>query len=274
VVSTSLLRWAACTGVILALTVAARRPACAQTASTQSREADARKACLTGDYQRGAALLAELFADTGEATYIYNQARCYQQNGRPDEAINHFREYLRVAKNLPADVIAETEAHIREMEAMKAAAGAHPPATTPEPATPPPITSPPPSPSVAPSAELSSSPEPAEPRGRRLRIAGLAVGAVGAVAFVGGVLLGVQAQNLSDDVHNRYSQDAFDRGQRAGKLQWVGYGLGIAGLATGAVLFVMGRSADAAEHAQAPRALALVPLLSPGLAGAMVRTGF
>src|SRR5689334_6176634 len=87
------------------------RPAAAQGSSVEARGIEARKACLTGDYQKGTSILAELFADTSDPTYIYNGARCYQQNSRPAEAINLFREYLRVAKNLPADVVAETEGH-------------------------------------------------------------------------------------------------------------------------------------------------------------------
>jgi hypothetical protein len=257
---------------VAALAVAALlapRPAVAQ--GTPAREAEARKACLTGDYQRGANLLAELFADTGEATYIYNQARCYQQNGRPDEAVNHFREYLRVAKNLPPDVVAETESHIKEMEAMRAA---NKPATA---TAPPPTSSPPlpPAPAAATTAtstspDLTARPEPAESRGRKLRIAGLAVGAVGAVALAGGLVMGLQARALSSDVHTMYDQDKFDRGERASKLQWVGYGLGVAAVGTGAVLFFLGRSADARER----EGLALAPLLAPAAGGATLRGSF
>jgi hypothetical protein len=51
------------------------------------REIQARKDCLTGRYEAGAALLAELFAETGNPNFVFNQARCYEQNSKLDEAI-------------------------------------------------------------------------------------------------------------------------------------------------------------------------------------------
>ena len=32
-------------------------------------------------------LLAELFAETGNPNFVFNQARCYEQNSKLDEAI-------------------------------------------------------------------------------------------------------------------------------------------------------------------------------------------
>jgi hypothetical protein len=84
------------------------------------REMQARKDCLKGNYTSGTALLADLFAETSNENFIYNQARCYEQNGRPDEAIQRFREYLRVACNIAADDKADVEHHIAECRAMKA----------------------------------------------------------------------------------------------------------------------------------------------------------
>jgi hypothetical protein len=78
------------------------------------RETEARKDCLTGKYEAGAALLAELFTETSNPNFIYNQARCYEQNARPDEAIQRFREFLRIARDLSAEEKKEVENHIAE----------------------------------------------------------------------------------------------------------------------------------------------------------------
>lgn len=56
-----------------------------------SKEREARQACLEGNYAKGVTLLTDLFLDTGDPTYLFNQGRCYQQNERYPEAINRFR---------------------------------------------------------------------------------------------------------------------------------------------------------------------------------------
>jgi hypothetical protein len=257
----------------LASAGAGSRPALAQPAkSTETRETDARKACLTGDWQKGAALLAELFAESGEATYIYNQARCYQQNARPDEAINRFREYLRVAKNLPPDVVAETEGHIREMEAQKAAARPEaPPPTTPPPVAPPPMPLGPAPAIGGTTGDLGASGSPGEDRGRTKRIAGLAVAGVGVGLVVGGIVMGLQAKSAAEEVAKKYDKDKEASGKRAATLQWVGYGLGTAAVATGAVLYVLGRPADGGRS---EGRISFAPTLAPQAVGGVVKMSF
>jgi len=80
----------------------------------------ARKACLTGDYTRGVAILTDLFVDTEDPTYIYNQGRCFEQNLRYREASGRFQEYLRVAKKLTRAEKADVEQHIAECERLQA----------------------------------------------------------------------------------------------------------------------------------------------------------
>ena len=69
----------------------------AQAQDRQSQEREAKRACIAGDYTKGVAILSELYADTNDPTYIFNGGRCFQQNGRYEEAILRFREYLRKA---------------------------------------------------------------------------------------------------------------------------------------------------------------------------------
>lgn len=72
----------------------------AQAASRQTPEKTARKACLSGDYEKGVAILSDLFVETQDPTWIFNQARCFEQNRRYEDAIARFQEYLRAAPDL------------------------------------------------------------------------------------------------------------------------------------------------------------------------------
>lgn len=128
-----------------------------------SLEFQAHKACLSGQTDKGIAILAELYATKRKANYIYNQARCYQQNDRPAEAISRFREYLRVAGKISAKEGDEVEKQIAECQAMlseKEAALARRPATPPEPLVSAPV--PAPTPVLIP-ASPPPEPTPTEP---------------------------------------------------------------------------------------------------------------
>ena len=72
----------------------------AQAAGRDSKERAARKACLSGNAEKRVALLSDLFLDTGDPNYIYNQGRCYEQGHRREDAIASFREYLLKASNM------------------------------------------------------------------------------------------------------------------------------------------------------------------------------
>src|SRR5438045_2018932 len=104
-------------------------PAAAQTADP--REDQAKTACLGGRVQEGIDLLAQLYVATGDANYIYNQGRCLEQNGRPDEAIGRFQEYLRKGANLTAEDRADAERHIHECEQLRDRLRARAPAPPP-----------------------------------------------------------------------------------------------------------------------------------------------
>ena len=85
------------------------------------REAEAQKECLAGNARRGIELLAQLYVETSNPNFIYNQGRCYEQNGKMDEAILSFREYLRKLGTPTAEEKADVERHIAECDATKAA---------------------------------------------------------------------------------------------------------------------------------------------------------
>jgi hypothetical protein len=91
----------------------------------------AKKACLSGDTKKGTELLADLYLDTNDANHIYNQGRCFEQNGQKEQAIPRFEEYLRKQKNLSAD---EVEVVRKRIESLQAAVDHRGKSAQPEPA--------------------------------------------------------------------------------------------------------------------------------------------
>jgi len=71
-----------------------------QGVSRESKERTARKACLSGNVDKGAEILSDLYLDGKDPTILYNLARCYEQNHRYEDAVSRFREYLLKAPNL------------------------------------------------------------------------------------------------------------------------------------------------------------------------------
>jgi hypothetical protein len=81
-----------------------------------AKERKARIECAAGNYQEGIRMLAQLWVATEDPTFIYNQGRCYEQNGQYELAAGRFREYLRKATRLPAADISAINRHIDELQ--------------------------------------------------------------------------------------------------------------------------------------------------------------
>src|SRR4051812_43241979 len=90
-------RWipVAVTGLMMAGAVTANAAE-----SREAREREARKACFTGNVERGVEILLDLYVETQHPNYIYNQARCFERNGKYDQAVLSYEDYLRKATNL------------------------------------------------------------------------------------------------------------------------------------------------------------------------------
>jgi hypothetical protein len=134
----------------------------AQPAGRDAKERAAKKACLAGDTQKGVEILADLYVSTNNATYIFNQGRCFSQSSRYEEAISRFREYLIKATDASDQEKAEAEKHIANCQSYLASqrAQAQPtapvetpkstPTVVPEPGPPPLVTL---APQVAPAGQ-------------------------------------------------------------------------------------------------------------------------
>jgi serine/threonine-protein kinase len=197
------------------------------------RAIEARKACVSGQVERGIQLLADYLATTDDVIAVYNMGRCYQQNGLPDKALLQFREYLRKARNLSGAERADVEAQIRELEGERRAS---PTGNVPE-----------------------------DRRADSLRPVGIVLAAAGVASVGVGIYFGVHARSLEDKVTAapRFDPSDDSAGRTAHTLQFVMYGIGAAAIAGGAVLYYLGLGS---RHR-----VALLPGLAPRAAGAMVR---
>jgi tetratricopeptide (TPR) repeat protein len=253
----------------------------ASAASRQAQERAARKACLNGDYAKGVSVLSDLFVDTKDATYIFNQGRCFEQNRRYEDAIGRFDEYLRAAQGeLKAEDKASAEKHRADCKEKLAEERSNSP-TQPAPLLAQPVTAPPLVPKPEPPAEPSTStvvetaPQQAQQStgGRGMLTAGIITGAVGVGGVVAGIIFNMKANSTINDMQDSIGaySTAKDNSQKTYKtLAWVGYGVGAACVATGAVLIGVGIKSGT----NASTNVALVPALGPGHMGAMLTGGF
>ncbi len=243
------------------------KPTRAQKKASRAHFDAAEKAKAAGDHAVAAREYLAAYDEYAHPELLYNAGEVLRLAGDRAQALEYLKKYVALdPQGRGADAarasIAELEAaiaaeqaeadrRVREEVALTAAASAQP-------------RSPPPA--------FDSAPvEPAPRRGRRMRIAGIATGAAGAAALGVSVYFGLHARSLADDASaaDAYNPDLDDRGESAERAMLITAGVGAAALATGAVLYVLGRRAGADETP----ALTIVPSLAPSsfALGASVR---
>ena len=264
--------------VLLSLLVSAPVLAASKKPNKQAREGAARAACLDGNYTEGVAILSKLFVETKDGTYIFNQARCFEQNHRYEDAISRFQEYLRVGrKSLEANDKAEAEQHIKDCREMLAQErGTAPPPSAPQPfvASPAPRVSPEPASPTAEPQSMISEPAPkvtSASDGAGLRIGGIVVASFGVVAAGVGLGFNLKANSTVNDMHNTpdgYTKESTRKNYET--VAWLGYGVGAACVVTGAILYAIGQKAKS-SHSDA---VALAPMVGTDHAGAVLTGAF
>ncbi len=268
-------------------------PEAAWAAGTETKERAAKTACLSGDYAKGVALLAELYVSTNDIAYLFNQGRCFEQNGKYEEAIVRFREFQRKNADAGNPPDAAAERHIADCQALldkgKPASPVSPtpavvPGASPMPTIP--LTTAP-----VESAGPVSVPAQPEPipvaataanggdRGAGLRTAGIVTFAVGVAAVATGVALNLKANSLATELDGaastgNSSTTLYTRSKESSRstyetLSWVGYGVGGACLAAGAVFYYLGHSRRAGQAT-----VSLLPAAGPEHVGAVVQGAF
>jgi hypothetical protein len=200
---------------------AAGRGEAAASKSREDREAEARQACAEARLTEGIEILAALLAELGHPGYVYNQARCYLDNGHPEQAVQRFREYLRLAPEAPPEVRARVDRYIADLERVPASSQ---PATAPAPT--PPL--------------VAAAPAPPEPRVLRgWRTAAVALAGLGAVGLAGGLASSLELRSLEREVEDPRRADLTlevlatqrRRADPYRRAELVTYGVGIAALA-------------------------------------------
>jgi hypothetical protein len=229
-----------------------------------SRPNAALAACASGDVAKGISILGQLYAETRNPSYVFNQGRCYQKNNQLEQARGSFAEYLRIGTSEPPEDLGRAQAFVKEIDDALARQRASAPA---------PIVVTP----VQPSGE-----------GRRhsLRATSIVLAGIGVAAIATGAYLSLKVRQTNDDINREFAgmdyitdpahlQQQLADGQRYETWQWVGYGLGIAALAGAATTFILsggltGLGAGPGEHA----ALDVAPSLSPDGVGGVMRMRF
>ena len=245
--------------------------------SVDAKERRARTACLGGDYAKGVQVLSELFVATLDATFIYDQGRCFQQNRRYEDAIARFQEYLRVERKFAKSAKAEAQKHIDECKDLLASERLHSPEVAP--AAPPPVAPATAAPDpVSPTAVVNLPPvPPSQPNppasgnaGSGLRVAGIAISSAGGAALLGGIIFNIKANSLATEIEKAdgYSPGKVNDRKTYETLGWIGYGAGADFVATGALLYILG------SRAASEPSVALVPVCAPEYAGAAVKGWF
>jgi hypothetical protein len=252
----------------------------ADAASVEVQEKAARKACLAGDYPAGVAILADLFVETKNPTYVFNQARCFEQNGRNVEAINRFREYLRIAPNLDADIKASVNQHITDCQALgkpqpdpSASSGVGPTTRATDTAPPSVSTTAGDAPRPRPDpVQVLAGPVDQGASDARLRTAGLIVAAAGGAFVMTGVILNLKANALTNDLASAgaYSRQTESKRADFETFAKIGYGIGGACLAGGTLLYILGWRHGPRQDTQ----VALLPAFGPDGVTAILKGTF
>lgn len=238
------------------------------------RVEDAKLACVTADVTKGIRLLAELYTATSDPIWIFNQARCYQQNAQSDLALSRFKEYLRKSEGAPQEDIRDAQKHIAEIEKELSLLDSNNNKKI--------ALSPP---SQAPRQEnLIQTPLNAS-SGRGLRYAGLGLGLVGVAALTSGAILSYLVREAEKEVeqqakdgvtptdpdYHRY-QNNLSRGTRLESMQWVFYGVGAAAILGGGVLYGSGRMQH--ERSVQPVTASVSPYLTAQSRGAVIHLSY
>jgi hypothetical protein len=262
--------------------------ACAKGSSKATAKA-AKKACAAGDFRKGVVILAELYVESNDTVYIFNQGRCYEQNHQWTSAIDRFREYLRNTPNISPEDKDAAESHIAECQryqgegTLGTVAPSHAPVTqskapaaapvvaSPEAPPPPPAASP-----GAPSPDFIRTPTSTAEEGRSsangsgLRTVGAIAAGLGIVTLTTAIVLNVKANDLAHQANNHYdpAETSSQKSYRTGAVAC--YFAGGLTLLAGSVLYIVGYG----QGSSAKGGVAVLPILTSSSAGLLMQGNY
>lgn len=235
--------------VLLAAVPAAAEPDAKSAATAEA--AAGQKLYAQNDFAGAASHFVRAFEIDPQPAFLFDAAQAYRFAKDCANAAKYFKQFIEVAQQAQAKNLDKVRKYLAEMEACAA-----PPAVTPEP-TPMPAPAPEPKPASTSTTSLTLTPTltPTTDRGAGRRHVGIGVAAAGA----GLLVLGVVAQHWASTVES--DRNAFaaahctpadpcayatlkeldDKGHRDATVSAAAYGVGAAAVATGIVLYVLGR---------------------------------
>lgn len=226
------------------------------------------------DHEGAIALYLDAYKVVPSALLLSNVGTEYQQDGKLVEALKYFCMYLQEDPTGTNASYATAQAKVVQVElghpvpddAQVCAPAAD--VTPPPDVVPPPVVEPP---LVVP---------PGPPPGRDLKLAGLGTGAAGVVAIGIGVVFGLKAKAISDEISDHCAgQDPCPEwpanikereaaGQRDENIQVATLIVGSSLLAVGAIVYLVGRTkANQAQESRLQTSMRLVPSASPTTVG-------
>ena len=226
-------------------------------------------------------MLAELFVETEDTVFIYNQGRCFEQNLRYEQAIGRFQEFLRASPRATRQEKVEANKHIADCQALLdkrtekgPATAEHPVAPASEPVEQPAHLSDPLPAQVAVQTTSPIAPAVPDSAGAGLRLAGVLTASVGGLAFAAGVALNVKANSLTSELErpSNYTRSKASQRETYITLGWVGYGVGATCVAGGIVLYYLGYAAG--QRPKSYPSMALMPSIGPNEVGATLGGAF
>jgi tetratricopeptide (TPR) repeat protein len=220
-----------------------------------------------GRYDEAARQFEAAYEIKQDAALLYNIAQAYRRMGDNKRALELYKNFLRRMPDSSRRT--EVEGRIGVLQKLVDESASKPASVTPAPAVEPPapakeeMSAPAPVPVAAPptTANVVAAPapvlQPAPSKG--LRTAGIVMASVGAVGVAAGVIFGLRARSLSNQVEKatQFNTDDDAAGKRAETLEWVCYSVGAAALVTGVVLTIVGwpNQADGARAYVSPTIL-------------------
>ncbi|HEX4456862.1 MAG TPA: hypothetical protein VIA18_02780 [Polyangia bacterium] len=205
-----------------------------------------------GLYDKSIAEYMKAYQAVNDPALLYNLAQAHRLAGHVRDALRFYRVYLQRLPN--AENRPEVEEKIGELklavDRLDHAQNGLQPDHTLDGATPPATAS-----ASPPANAVVPPPPPAPPPpGRNLRIAGIATGAAGVGSLVVGIAFGALAESASSSLTSTshaggfYDPGKYSSGHTDQIVEGVTLGIGAAAVATGVVLYVLGRRAASHER--------------------------
>jgi hypothetical protein len=258
--------------------------------SSKATAKAAKKACAAGDFRKGVVILAELYVESNDTVYIFNQGRCYEQNHQWMSAIDRFREYLRNTPNISPEDKDAAERHVAECQryqgegTLGTVATSYAPVTqSKEPAVAPVAASPegppPPPPATGPgvpSPDFIRTPTSTAEEGRAssngsgLRTVGAIAAGLGIATLATAIVLNVKANDLAHQANSNYDSAATSsqKSYRTGAIAC--YLAGGLTLLAGSVLYLVGYG----QGSSAKSGVVVLPILTSSSAGLLMQGNY